>query len=1359
MAIIVQDRFDGGLMGPRGMYRGSNEKQYAVKRLQNMEVRNEGSLHARDRLKNSGFETVSLEIPNRESGTQMREFDFSQPIWEGTRVLPFRFKGDRYALHYTPYHYLTFEFDTAGGRPRDFSSPNLTIGNADSFRHLFSLAASDNYTAGLDLAVESVSSSIYNQLYLQDALAPNQANHAILNWRKSTFLFNLYVVFREDGTVVRQGRPFHLRSVEPANGESITTTPNLIGVGGISLPRVAGRQPHQNPSGRLSAYANRDDSYIDGILEREAIFQNAINWDLIARYSRPVRQGMWHPLTYTANFTPNVNYEFLDLGDTFTFVDTMGTVLPDIVHQGQSADVHGIYTPLTTFVAGPEGMPFPYDGRHEIIAPQRTNDFSVARSGGFVESNLLDALEHREGPLTTPSFNAEKGEAHTLDNVGFPGRPVPPGEFSPGHLFFLYGQTSHQEVGGTTVADRYLENTHSMDIRFTSFHTNRPLTGELFFGYPAPRVAIPPIIRKEIVGAGKNILRVSTAGESASEAAALSTANRTTTTATGTTDATPLKRIGIISRRPSDVFVDNAPRMRLPRSANMWYPSTYRTVDSGDPFFHGPLTDGMKGFMFVQFGIHGTGTGDNPQFPPGFYIAFDGTAGLSFYASLERAVFRADDGVTGVTPRYLDRGDTIHRGSEFPSFVGVDDSDWVVPFTGGWIPFLATAIGNILGSHRDATRPVSRLELYTGEISEELFYGRAYWGGFHIDEYRELNMSVHFQANTAATRAVYLPGVAVNDRAFREQLPFDQYRVRGDIYRRAAKVYTRVRETDSNAQHTLGPRLFSEVKLNAFPGNSPGRTYDADADELSFNFRMLTSSLLNPMLLRAITYEPTSLEYAGPLPASITFRVPGTTTDITESSRYRFPFIVTSTSYLYRRIAQPRNPFNPPPRYIPVDVRAYYSTELIRQAATADADAVPALAGRIGLRRPDSDDLPIPIHLDRDIQSSEEAPVLAPDRNDFLAAIPANVPLPRNWEYYAGRLFWFGQYSFGASEPFVPSNFNSYRTENVENPPLDNLLGISGDDRVLWTEVYEGNLVIGLRDEMQQFRAGVSIVPSTIPTILARYPGTEVQPVVVRNFLFKVSEDLRSVEMIAPRFQYAEKFVAEVVTDKVALDYFQDATIVRLTNHPEQHGFFVDLSDGRVLYAYVYREGTVAWSEMIYPGKGVETLQSNPLGVFFATAAVQGTPAGDGHSLLFPQVHRGGQELHFLSGTGDFLEDTLTCETELLPLSLLGRPMSARLNESAHQADTSVIVDMPLGEQLGIGKGEEVRTRISYNGGEIRTSYREGSEGDDGLLLRYTGSAPFRILRVARQDGPIQPGQIFPERETRHRKRLGRVEL
>ena len=215
---ITQDDFRGGMMGNRGQYRGSATLEQAVQYAKNMDVTDEKRLKQRDSV---------VRLP----------LDIDHSPFFGIRVLSFTLGGERFSLHYTPWHYLHFTLRPTNARQQEaFSSDYPQMMGATraalsgpsygTYGTWPSHLVRDYVTAlneGEPLANIICRWGILSALVGEDTLEKriNGINQLNIDLANSSFDWNVFTIFNEKGEVVVNSRSFLMRSV----GERINRTP------------------------------------------------------------------------------------------------------------------------------------------------------------------------------------------------------------------------------------------------------------------------------------------------------------------------------------------------------------------------------------------------------------------------------------------------------------------------------------------------------------------------------------------------------------------------------------------------------------------------------------------------------------------------------------------------------------------------------------------------------------------------------------------------------------------------------------------------------------------------------------------------------------------------------------------------------------------------------------------------------------------------------------------------------------------------------------------------------------------------------------------------------------------------------
>ena len=197
--LIVHDTFEGGLLGSKGMYRKSTKDEVGLKRLVNGIVNYDKSISARPLVRRN------LELQPEEHSTVS---------W--TRILPFTINGNPYALHYTPYHYLSVYLNKGGG----------TDARNDVFSTASSLPPWDFTSGGINnrtAVVNYTNTRVYDSTISQLSYEQYDTSGARLGRRgltklgihvnRSTLLFNVFTIRKPDLTPLVRERRFLLRSV------------------------------------------------------------------------------------------------------------------------------------------------------------------------------------------------------------------------------------------------------------------------------------------------------------------------------------------------------------------------------------------------------------------------------------------------------------------------------------------------------------------------------------------------------------------------------------------------------------------------------------------------------------------------------------------------------------------------------------------------------------------------------------------------------------------------------------------------------------------------------------------------------------------------------------------------------------------------------------------------------------------------------------------------------------------------------------------------------------------------------------------------------------------------------------------
>lgn len=286
----------------------------------------------------------------------------------------------------------------------------------------------------------------------------------------------------------------------------------------------------------------------------------------------------------------------------------------------------------------------------------------------------------------------------------------------------------------------------------------------------------------------------------------------------------------------------------------------------------------------------------------------------------------------------------------------------------------------------------------------------------------------------------------------------------------------------------------------------------------------------------------------------------------------------------------------------------------------------------------------------------------------------------------------------------TPESTDAFRTT------LPSVNGIPST--ILWTAPYESNLIFGTPNNLRFFSDNDVLTNTSSPNVFTHIETADVTPVRVRNFLFYVIENKQGISRFETNFNYQAQYISTLVTEDVRVDYLVGNDIISLIKDPEDTAFYAILSDGRVLYGYVYTNGHVGWSEFILPGfSSGAILYNSTLGVYY------------------PHSETG--ELMFIKREGVVNEQDFYVEAELIPGAVYVTNDDSYLSQRGNAVRASIILDMTQGESVQIGVGGTITSIIEYNGGEITEECTEDG-GLTGLTIRYEGQNPFSIIRVAR---------------------------
>ena len=328
-----------------------------------------------------------------------------------------------------------------------------------------------------------------------------------------------------------------------------------------------------------------------------------------------------------------------------------------------------------------------------------------------------------------------------------------------------------------------------------------------------------------------------------------------------------------------------------------------------------------------------------------------------------------------------------------------------------------------------------------------------------------------------------------------------------------------------------------------------------------------------------------------------------------------------------------------------------------------------------------------------------------------------NKGIPTIWAHYQGRLLWFEKFLNGVSALIdfrrVPS-FNYNKDSPLTTDAFFQLLPQSDNSQGIdWAEEYEGNLLIGQKGQIRFFNFGAPFKrESFVPNVLSNFDSGGIPPVRVRNFLFKVDGTAKNIERLETQFVYQSQYIAVTVGQKLYIDYLSQSRVVQLVAHPEEHALYVVLESGRVFYGYVFSDGTVGWSELKFPGfvEGARFLRTSR-GILYYTS--------EGSRFIF---HR-----DTLYATE---ESRLVTKVELLPIALMKESNESYLEQQGRTIRASIIVDMPEGEELLVGSGDEVVSMLTYQGEELTEHVADPGDGRDGILIQYEGDGDFSLINV-----------------------------
>lgn len=362
------------------------------------------------------------------------------------------------------------------------------------------------------------------------------------------------------------------------------------------------------------------------------------------------------------------------------------------------------------------------------------------------------------------------------------------------------------------------------------------------------------------------------------------------------------------------------------------------------------------------------------------------------------------------------------------------------------------------------------------------------------------------------------------------------------------------------------------------------------------------------------------------------------------------------------------------------------------------------------------------------------------DRLNFWSKlVDDRIGLPTHFTASQLRLLWFARDRYGLSDttsafsPFVFDYFEAAPdAEARDTQSISSYLPYSEESQgAEWVRLYEGNVLVGLREEILflEFPRPFNLA-NFIPKVFSRFGSGGIPPVRKRNFLFKVDNTRQNIERLETQFQYQSQYAAVTVSNKIATDYLAGEKVVQMVGHPTRYGIYVVTDSGRLLYGYIYSDGTVGWSELKLP-------------MFTAESRIK--VARDTAYYTTPQGN-----LYVAIDEGTSMEvGERRMDVELLPVALFlgGDRVEVYLDLLGRTLRSSLIVDIQGATKnednyVYLGVGEDRVSRLTYSGAELQEHTSDEGDGVKGLLISYDGDADFTLLRVARSVSSADPSSF-----------------
>lgn len=432
----VHNNFSGGMLGPSGMYREIGDKPRFIKNTSNMKVTPDNSLVMREQLK---------EPPPKADTTYGNICETQTP---GIYVLPFKFRGEWYALHYTPWFYNNHGYMYKEG------TGSGIVPNADFKVDIGWYSSTSDYVTTMGGFGDFFPSYFYYNIPYVDTY---NASGTLVRYVFEPYglsNFNVFTIFKE-GTVSSPGAS----KVTWCRPHGARTTP---------------RPPSYSfPVGNKDRLpflrdATTGDSYVYATevwrahQERHKPFVNTYPGDA----DKWVYDGEdVHP----DNF--NVRYKATVVGDDYVILyDELGNVEP-VYFDGVSrvARLFGYEKPLITEVMCPVHMPATL-GDPDVLSGYAYRRDDIENTEFFYPSRTPDDIAGNFAE-ETPSDFSDDAEVAATDAI------------------FINRVSNRNTLASSSTGEVFLSSVGNIDAVGSSTDTNRDVTGSVLPSLNANRGA------------------------------------------------------------------------------------------------------------------------------------------------------------------------------------------------------------------------------------------------------------------------------------------------------------------------------------------------------------------------------------------------------------------------------------------------------------------------------------------------------------------------------------------------------------------------------------------------------------------------------------------------------------------------------------------------------------------------------------------------------------------------------------------------------------------------------------------------------------------------------------------------------